>query len=120
VADRIALLGLELSAGIGVYPHEKGVEQRLIVDVEMELQDLVRAAKSDDLAATVDYDRVAAICREVVRSRHHQLIEAVAEEIAARTLALDARIDLVTVRVEKPGAVPDARTVRVEITRRNA
>src|SRR5512145_3312206 len=116
MADRIALLGLELEASIGVYPHEKGVAQRLIVDVEMELS-LWRVADRDALDATVDYDEVAEICREVVRSRHHNLIETVAEKIAVRLVELDPRIGQVTVRVEKPTAVPGARTVRVEITR---
>ena len=118
MADRIALIGLELMGGIGVYPHEKGVAQRLIVDVELEVQGLAQVAATDALEATIDYDEVAEICREVVRSRHHQLIETVAEQIAERAVELDPRIGQVTVRVEKPGAVAGARTVRVEITRK--
>jgi len=116
MADRIALIGLELEAGIGVYPHEKGVAQRLIVDVEMEIS-LWQVSQRDALDATIDYDEVAEICREVVRSQHHNLIETVAEKIAVRVVELDLRIGQVTVRVEKPTAVPGARTVRVEITR---
>ncbi len=116
--DRIAVLGLELVGGVGVYPHEKGVDQRLVVDVEMEVAGLRQAAAVDVLEATVDYDQVAEICREVVRTRHHDLIESVAEEIARGVVELDPRIGQVTVRVEKPGAVVGARTVRVEITRR--
>jgi dihydroneopterin aldolase len=120
MVDRIALIGLQLEAGIGVYPHEKGVDQPLVVDVEMEVQGLSQVAKTDVLAATIDYDEVAEICREVALSRHHNLIETVAEEIAARVVELDPRIGQVTVRVEKPGAVAGARTVRVEITRKRA
>ena len=120
MADRIALIGLQLGAGIGVYEHEQGVEQRLIVDVELEVQGLSQVAATDALAATIDYDEVAEICREVVRSRHHNLIETVAEKIAGRVVELDARIGQVTVRVEKPGAVAGARTVRVEITRKRS
>ena len=120
MADRIALIGLELPANIGVYEHEKGVEQRLIVDVEVEVQGLSQVAAADVLSATIDYDEVADICREVVRSRHHHLIETVAEKIAQGALELDARIGQVTVRVEKPGAVAGARTVRVEVTRKRS
>lgn len=117
MADHIALIGLELPARIGVYSHEKGVEQRLVLDVELEVEGLSKAAELDTLEATIDYDQVAEICREVVRSGHHQLIETVAEKIAERVVELDLRIGQVTVRVEKPGAVAGARTVRVEITR---
>jgi dihydroneopterin aldolase len=90
VADRITLEGLFVQAGIGVYPHEHG--------------------------ASVDYDALARLCREVARSQHHDLIETVAEKIADRVLALP-RVARVRVRVEKPGAVPDARAVAVELTR---
>jgi|SRR5687767_10090921 len=118
MADRISLIGLELDARIGVYQHEKGIDQRLIVDVDVEVQGLGQVAASDVLAATIDYDEVAEICREVVRSRHHNLIESVADEIARAVVELDLRIGQATVRVEKPGAVAGARTVRVEITRK--
>lgn len=119
MTDRISVLGLEVEGGIGVYDHEKGVTQRLVLDVEL-VVDLQNAGRTDALEATVDYDQVAEICREVVSSGHHDLIETVAETIAQRTLALSARIEGVTVRVDKPGAVPDARTVRVEVTRRRS
>jgi dihydroneopterin aldolase len=118
MADRIALIGLELGGGIGAYPHEKGIDQTLIIDVEIEVEGLTEAAASDALPDTVDYDEIAEICREVVHARHHHLIETVAEQIAARAIQLDPRIGQATVRVEKPGAVKGARTVRVEITRK--
>jgi 7,8-dihydroneopterin aldolase/epimerase/oxygenase len=118
MADRIALIGLELEGGIGVHPHEQGIAQRLIVDVELEVQGLGQVAQSDVLTATIDYDEVAEIAREVVHSRHHNLIETVADKIARQVVELDARIGQVTVRVEKPGAVPGARTVLVEVVRR--
>lgn len=119
MTDRISVLGLEVRGGIGVYDHEKGVDQRLVIDVELEV-DLRAAAKADALAQTVDYDQVAEICREVVSARHHELIETVAETIAERMLALAETVQGVTVRVDKPGAVPDAQTVRVELSRRRS
>ncbi len=115
VADRITLEGLFVQAGIGVYPHEHGIEQRLVIDVAVET-DVREAARAGALGASVDYDAHARLCREVARSQHHDLIETVAEKIADRVLALP-RVARVRVRVEKPGAVPDARAVAVELTR---
>lgn len=113
--DRIRLEDLELFAPIGVYAHERGVEQRLVIGLSVE-RDLRPSALSDELSDTVDYDGLAQICRDVVASRHHDLIEAVAEQIASRVLAEHA-VEAVEVRVEKPGAVADCRTVAVEIRR---
>lgn len=111
------LEGLEVGAPIGVYDFEKGVLQRLVIDVVAHT-DLRAAAASDALEDALDYDRIAGICREVAGARHHQLIEAVAETIAARVrVSFPEQVSAVEVRVAKPGAVPDAQTVAVRIRR---
>lgn len=115
--DRVHLLGLEVEAPIGVYDFEKGILQKLHIDVVASC-DLRRSAASDALADTLDYDRFAAICREVCASKHHQLIETIAETVAQRVRSeFGESVSAVEVRVEKPGAVPDARTVAVTIRR---
>ena len=117
MSDRIKLEGLEVEAGIGVYDHERGVTQRLVIDVTAET-DVAAAAATDELSLSLDYDAFARICREEATTQHHELIETVAEKIAGRILAEHpGRVQRVHVRVAKPGAVPDARTVAVEITR---
>lgn len=113
--DRVCLEGLELQAPIGVYEHERGKTQRLVISVIVEC-DLKPGAASDQLDDTMDYDGLATICREVVSDRHHDLIETVAERIASRVLR-GSTAQTVEVRVEKPGAVRDCRTVAVEIRR---
>lgn len=115
--DVIAVEGIEIDAEIGVYPHERGIRQALRIDLRLDT-DVRHAAASDDLSETLDYDRAVAIACEVAGSGHHALIETVAEKLAARLLAeLGPSLRAVWVRVGKPGAVPRARTVAVEITR---
>lgn len=119
-ADRVRVEGLELMAEVGVYAHEHGIKQRLVIDLVVET-DLRAAGQSDALADAIDYDGLAHVARSVSAARHHELIEAIAEEIAAGILAsLGHRAGRVFVRVAKPGAVPDARTVAVEIWRAHA
>ena len=115
--DRIELEGLAVDAPIGVYAHEHGVLQRLVIDVVVET-DVRAAAASDRIDAAIDYDGIAKICRETATERHHQLIETVAEQIAERVLKAEAaKVTAVEVRVAKPGAVPDARTVACRVRR---
>lgn len=114
--DRVRVEGLALDARVGVYEFEYGIDQRLEIDVTAHL-DLSEAGRTDELEAALDYDHIAGACREVVAARHHRLIETIAASIAERVLD-DPRIDRVDVRVAKPGAVPGARTVAVEMTRR--
>jgi dihydroneopterin aldolase len=117
MSDRVRIEGLAIEAEIGAHAHERGRKQLLLVDIVVET-DISAAAAHDALSMTVDYDAVARAAREEATSMHHVLIETVAEKIAERVrLELGPRAAGVFVRVEKPGAVPDARTVAVEIER---
>lgn len=109
--------GLEVGARVGVYPHEQGILQRLIIDIAASV-DLEPAARTDALEDALDYDRIADICRAVVGAQHHRLIETVAVRIASEVkAAFPERVSEVEVRVQKPGAVPGARTVAVTVRR---
>lgn len=117
MADLISIEGLVVDAWIGVYGFERNHRQRLSIDLHL-TTDLSKAGKSDALEDTLDYDRAAAIAREVTSSKHHHLVEALAEEIAGGLLdAFAGKLLEVRVRVAKPGAVPDAKSVAVEIRR---
>lgn len=100
--DRIRLTGVRAFGHHGVLDHEKRDGQDFVVDVTMTL-DLRPAGTSDDLARTVSYAEVAADVVAVVGGPPHDLIETVAEEIAARTLARPL-VESVEVTVHKPQA----------------
>ena len=102
MADRITLTGLRVRGRHGVYEHEKRDGQDFLVDVVV-WADLDRAAYSDDLAATVDYGGLAMLVAEIVAGPPHDLIEAVAAEIADRIMA-DHPVHAAEVTVHKPDA----------------
>lgn len=115
--DRTRVEGLRVEAPIGVYDFEYGIRQTLIIDVTAHA-DLRRAGETDALEHAVDYDRISRICRTIATGEHHRLIETVACKIATEVLAQLPNVQAVDVRVGKPGAVPDASTVAVEVRRR--
>lgn len=92
--------GLEVAAGIGVYDHEQGRLQRLVIDVTLELD----PAPIDRLADTINYEAVAEAARAIVADGHVGLVETFAERLALAMLE-DGRVRRCTVRVEKPGAL---------------
>jgi dihydroneopterin aldolase len=101
-SDRVTLTGLEVFARHGVEEHEKETGQIFLVDATLEL-DLGKAGQSDDLAETVNYAEVAQRVSDVVAGERWNLIERVAERVAAELLA-DSRVHEVTVTVHKPHA----------------
>ena len=112
VMTKIFVTGLKVEAQIGVYAHEKGRAQPLVVDVELD----VPAAGIERLADTVNYEMIGNAARDIAASGHIGLVEAFAERLA-RACLTDPRVMRARVRVEKPSALaPHATAAGVEIT----
>jgi len=115
---RVFVRDLELMASVGVFELEKRYEQRLIISVDLMVQDDYDG-QSDSLSAVLDYGSLISGIRSIVESGHTNLLETLAERIAARCLA-DPRVVRAVVRLEKPDIVPGCRTVGIEIVRERA
>ncbi len=114
--DRILLEGLAFFGRHGVFPAERELGARFTVDVELEA-DLATAGRSDHLEDTVDYAHAYEVVRQVMEGEPCHLIEAAAERIADRRLALE-RVERVTVRVRKRPPMPgEFAGFGVEVTR---
>ncbi|MDQ6650787.1 MAG: dihydroneopterin aldolase [Actinomycetota bacterium] len=116
-SDRITLRGLRAFGFHGVLAEERRDGQVFVVDVVLVL-DTAPAGRSDRLADTVDYAALAAAVRALVEGEPVDLIERLAERIAAAALA-DERVAQVEVTVHKPAAPVPAVVddVSVSITR---
>jgi dihydroneopterin aldolase len=86
----------------GVRAAERELGQRFVVDLEV-WKDLRPAGQSDDLAQTVNYAELYRLVAGIVTGPSCDLIETVAERIAAAVLGRHA-VDAVRVRVRKPEA----------------
>jgi dihydroneopterin aldolase len=101
-ADRITLTGLRASAFHGVLEHERANGQLFLIDVVVHLS-LREAGASDELDETIDYGELASRVVGAVENDPVDLIETVAERVAALVLEYP-RADLVEVTVHKPSA----------------
>ena len=117
MADLIRLVGIAATGYHGVLAEERRDGQTFVADVTLQL-DTREAAAGDRLDATVDYAAVAVRVSEILAGEPADLIETVAERIAAALLA-DPRVDAVDVVLHKPQApIPVPFTdVTVEIHR---
>jgi dihydroneopterin aldolase len=110
--------GLSLQARLGVHPHEKAAPQRVVIGVDLAVEDDAApgGVGVDDMGRVVDYERVVKAARATAASGHTLLVETLAERIAEAALA-DPRVLRARVTVEKPDAFPDAASVGVVIER---
>ena len=112
LVTKVFVCGLTVEAEIGVYAHEQGRRQPLIVDVELD----VAAAGWRALADTVNYESIVAHARAVAAIGHIGLVESFAQRLAEACFE-EPRVLRARVRVEKPLALaPDAAAAGVEIT----
>lgn len=112
VVAKVFVRGLKVEAEVGVYAHERGKTQPLVVDVELD----VTTIHAERLSQTVNYETIADAARDLAAEGHIELVETFAERLAERCL-IDPRVTRVRVRVEKPLALaPRAEAAGVEIT----
>jgi len=107
VTDRITLTGLTVRGRHGVYDFERAEGQDFGCDVVLEM-DTGKAAASDHIADTVHYGELADALVEVLAGEPVNLLETLAERLAAICLA-DERVGACEVTVHKPQA-PIAHT----------
>ena len=107
---------LMLAAQIGVHSHEKLGPQRIRVNVDLAVFEKDVDGIGDQLANVVCYEEVVSGIRALVAEGHVNLVETLAEQIAALCLE-DRRVRVARVRVEKLDVFADATSVGVEIER---
>lgn len=113
--DIVFIKQLQVDTVIGVYDWEKTIKQRLLLDISL-ATDLRAAARSDDLRLTLDYAVISEKVISLITAQPIELIETVAERVAEMLLK-EFATSQVEIRVCKPGAVVQAATVGVQITR---
>jgi 7,8-dihydroneopterin aldolase/epimerase/oxygenase len=112
--DEIHIEQLEISARIGVPEEERVTPQRLTVNISFWPYQQTRDL-ADSIHNAVNYSVVAEETKSFVRGRSVNLIETLADQVAAHLLKTFP-IQKVTVEVRK-FALADAKYVSVTVTR---
>ncbi|MCH7899170.1 MAG: dihydroneopterin aldolase [Proteobacteria bacterium] len=113
--DIIFLSEMKIDTVIGIWDWERKIRQTVVIDLEM-AADIRKAAASDSVDDTLNYKLVAKRVQEFVGDSEFQLVETLAEKIAA-IINDEFAVPWVRVRVNKPGAIRGARDVGVMIER---
>jgi len=109
----VLLDSLEVSVDIGFHDFEVGTPQRLLVTIEIWLDD-VSVPADDDPARAFDYDYLRSEVRSLAAAGRYNLQETFAHALFQRFAALKG-VKAIRVATAKPDIYPDARGVGVEI-----
>jgi len=113
--DRIFFRDIRVEAVVGIWEWERRITQTVSIDLEF-ATDARKAAASDSIEATLDYKRVAKRVIEYVGNAEFQLVESLADALAA-VIVGEFGVAWVQVSVAKPGAVEGSREVGVIVSR---
>jgi len=113
---RMFVKDLVLQCNIGAYAHERLAPQPVRFNVDLHVRE-PGVPLNDDLRNVLSYDEITAGIKALIGKGHINLVETLAEEIAALCLA-DPRALHVRVCVEKLAVEPNATSVGVELERR--
>ena len=101
--DTIFLNEMRVETIVGIWDWERKTKQIVSIDLEMGA-DIKKAALTDNIEDTLNYKGVSKRIRKFVEDSDFQLVETMAEKIA-EIILVEFNVPLVTVRVNKPGAI---------------
>ena len=116
--DYISITELEVYANHGVYPEENKLGQKFLIGAQL-FMDIRRAGQDDNVNEFVNYGEVCHFINTYMKEHTFQLIETVAEKLAAAILANFKKLIGISIEIKKPWApigLP-VQCVSVHITR---
>lgn len=113
----IRVIGAEIYARHGVGEAERSIGGRYSFDLEMEM-DITRAAATDHVDDTIDYQRAYDIARDILTRTNRRLLEALVVEIADALIRSFPSMSACIVRLRKLSVPIDGVINAVEVEHR--
>ena len=114
IIQQVFLRDFEVICSIGVHKHEKKRPQKLLLNLELNVENI--PSFGDKLEFAVCYEEIANKIRSIASRGHMNLIETFAERIVS-CCEEDPRIKRIKIVIEKPGVIKGALSAGVTISR---
>ena len=98
---------------IGIHKHEKIKKQKIKFNIVLDInQSSIPDEK--DIKSIVDYEKITNKLENLAKIKKYNFLESLAED-SFNEIFEDKRIDSVTIKIEKPEAIKNAKSVGVEV-----
>jgi len=98
---------------IGFHQHEKIKKQKIKFNIVLDInQSSIPDEK--DIKSIVDYEKITNKLENLTKSKKYNFLESLAED-SFKEIFKDKRINSVTIKIEKPEAIKNAKSVGVEV-----
>ena len=98
---------------IGFYKHEKIKKQKIKFNIVLDINQN-SVPNERDIESIVDYEKITNKLKNLTKSKKYNFLESLAED-SFKEIFEDKRINSVTIKIEKPEAIKNAKSVGVEV-----
>lgn len=112
----ILVQDLQITMSIGVHDFEKETPQRVLISLELEIDENANP-KSDHIDEVISYADIVEDIKALAASKHYELVETFAHDIASACLNSGPQAQRVSVEVSKPDILDEANvgvTIKAE------
>ena len=115
---KVLIKELILNIKLGYFDFEKERPQKVKFSLEANYKDK-KPTNDKDLKSIVNYDKLVRLIKKLVRNRHYNFLETLAEDIFDE-LFKDKRIDKIVQKIEKLEIIKDCSSVGIQISKKRS
>ncbi len=98
---------------IGIHQHEKVNKQKIVFNITIDVNKNV-IPDENNLSSIIDYEKITNKLKKLVKYKKYNFLESLAED-SFKEIFKDERINSVKIKIEKPDAIKNAKSVGVEV-----
>ena len=115
---KVLVKELILNIKLGYFDFEKETPQKVKFSLEVNYKDK-KPTNDKDLKSIVNYDKIVKLIKKLVKSKHYNFLETLAEDIF-NELFKDRRIDKIILKIEKLEIIKDCSSVGIQISKKRS
>ena len=115
---KVLIKELILDLKLGYFDFEKEKSQKVKFNVDVNYEDK-KPTNDKDLKSIVNYDKLVKLFKKLVKNRHYNFLETLAEDIFDE-LFKDKRIDKIVLKIEKLEIIKDCSSVGIQISKKRS
>ena len=115
---KVLIKELILNIKLGYFDFEKEKPQKVKFSLEANYKDK-KPTNDKDLKSIVNYDKLVKLIKKLVKKKHYNFLETLAEDIFDE-LFKDKRIDKIVLKIEKLEIIKDCSSVGIQISKKRS
>ena len=115
---KVLIKELILNIKLGYFDFEKEKPQKVKFSLEVNYKDK-KPTNDKDLKSIVNYDKLVRLIKKLVRNKHYNFLETLAEDIFDE-LFKDKRIDKIVLKIEKLEIIKGCSSVGIQISKKRS